>query len=294
MLTAQNAYMLADFLTVNRVVLAGSSHTAKSRSDGTTDRFTRWSAYHTVLFITIVILTLGALGESNEILLSVSIALAPAMGVATLVAAILTVVQTNVRRHDRTTIVWFCFMLTVFVWFLSSAAFSIYPLLGAATPPVSLGDGFELAGYAPMLVGLVVQAWPFREGFAGKMVKLALVVVAIVSVLVFYSVFVGLITAGLPPLFLAVKVSYLILDFLALAIAIPSLVMFMRGTFWKPFLFLVMGLVISLGADVIATWTILIGTYYNLHPVDILYSLAYLSAVLGFHLRRKQSLSKLL
>jgi hypothetical protein len=50
---------------------------------------------------------------------------------------------------------------------------------------------------------------------------------------------------------LLVNLMYPILDLVTLAIAIPALALFMKGTFWRPFLILVIGLSLALGPQVI-------------------------------------------
>jgi hypothetical protein len=88
------------------------------------------------------------------------------------------------------------------------------------------------------------------------------------------------------------NLAYSTLDVIALAIAIPAFVIFMKGTFWRPFLVLVFGVILALVAQVLFAIAAMNGTYYPGHVSDLIYDWGFLSAALGFYLRRKQFLAK--
>ncbi len=252
-----------------------------------------WSAYHTALLTAIVMSIVYVFNQSNKVLLDLSVALSPIVVFGALLMALVTVIQLGVRREDRITVVWFNFMLALFLWFLSEVVFGWYLLaIGTAPPYPSLSEVLALVGYLPLLIGLLMLMWPFRETFARWKMRTVIAIVTIVSILALYIL--------LPPIFrqgqnfagLLVSLAYPILDFIALSIAVPSLVMFMRGTFWRPCLLLLIGLVLASAADVVFGWAILSGTYYLGHPLELIYDLAFLSAALGFYLRRKQFMTK--
>jgi hypothetical protein len=62
----------------------------------------------------------------------------------------------------------------------------------------------------------------------------------------------------------------------------------LSGTFWRPFLFLVLGLVLALSAHMLSAWATSNGSYYPGHPLELLFDWGYLSAALGFYLMRKK------
>jgi len=260
------------------------------------DRLSLWSAYNTTLLIAIVISIVYFFNQSNRILLNFSIALSPTVVFGALVMAILTVIQVGLRRDDRLTVVWFSFMLALFLWFLSEVIFYWYPLAVGITPPYpSLADAFDLAAYLPLMVGLLMQIWPFRaEAVAEWKTRAVIVVVVIVSVVGLWLL--------LPPIFREghdlsgafVSLAYPILDVIALSIALSSLMIFARGTFWRPYIFLIIGLVLACAADIYSGFVNLSGTYYSGHPLELIFDFAFLSVALGFYLRRKQYLTKLL
>lgn len=256
-------------------------------------RFIRWSAYRSVLLIAIAISILYLFNQSNEILLVLSIAVSPIIVLGALTMAVLTVIQIGIARDDRITIVWFNFMLALLLWFLSAVVFAWDPLVaGVAAPYPSIADAFDLAAYLPLMYGLLMLIWPFRDIFAGWKGRTLIVIVVFASLLGLYLL--------LPPMLrqeqdiagVLVSLAYPILDVMALSIAIPSLVIFVKGTYWRPCLFLVTGLVLASVADIHSGWSNLSATYYLGHPVELMFDFAFLSAALGFYLRRKQYMTK--
>ena len=129
-----------------------------------------WSSYHSTLSVALVLVALFLFGQLNRNLLAqISNYLTPVLALAALAMAVLNVVKVGVRRNDRLSVVWFSFMLTLVLWFLSEVAQSFYPLvLGIPTPNLSYVDVFGLAGYLPVMFGVLVLVWPFKEALRAR------------------------------------------------------------------------------------------------------------------------------
>lgn len=246
-----------------------------------------WSAYHSTLSVALVVTALSLFGQLNRNSLAhITNYLTPVLALAALALAVLNVANVGLRRNDRLSVVWFSFMLTLVLWFLSEVALSFYPLV-LIIPYVAFADVFGLAGYLPIMFGLLVLVWPFKGIFASKKSGGAILLVGSSAVLI-----------TLLPMFVPqpggtlVNLAYPILDVVALAIAVPALMIFLKGTFWRPFLILVVGLILALGAHVLFAVTDLNGTYSAGYPLDLIYDWGFLLAALGFYLRRKQFLVK--
>jgi hypothetical protein len=251
-----------------------------------------WSPYYSTLSVALVLAALFLFGQLNRNLLAqISNYLTPVLALTALAIAVLNVVKVGVRRNDRLSVVWFSFTLTLVLWFLSEVAQSFYPLVvGIPTPNLSYVDVFGLAGYLPVMFGVLVLVWPFKEAFASKKFGGVLLLVLVSSAGLVALLPMVIRQTELPVLL--VNLAYPILDVVALAIAVPALVIFMRGTFWRPFLILVVGLILALGAHVLFAMTNLNEIYFSGGPWDLIYDWGFLSAALGFYLRRKQFLVK--
>jgi hypothetical protein len=247
------------------------------------------SPYYVVLLATCLLACVFIFGQWQRNLLSfISELLSPIIAILAVVSAVMAVAVIGVRGN-RLALVWFSLMLGVVIWFLSEVVWAVYPLvLGVPTPFPSIADVFGLVGYAPILVGLVLQTWPLRESFRTKrMLSVVLVTLG--------SAFLGLITLmqAIPSsqqgsLTLVVDYAYPILDFATLAVAVPVLLILLKGTFWRPFEFLVLGLALALTAHMLSAWTTSNGSYYPGHPLELLFDWGYLSAALGFFLMRQK------
>ena len=191
------------------------------------------------------------------------------------------------EKRNRLAVVWFSLMLGVVLWFVSEVVWAIYPvILGDHLFPL-VADVFGLIGYAPILIGLGLQAWPFGENFRTKRM-LSAILVTIGGGLLALIVLTQAISSQEGLLALIVDYAYPILDCVTLTVAVPVLLVLRRGTFWRPFLFLVLGLVLAVSAHMLSAWATSNGSYYSGHPLELLFDWGYLSAALGFYLMRKK------
>lgn len=251
--------------------------------------FSARGAYRVALLTALFLAGVFIFGQWQPGLLSlISELLSPIIAVVAVVSAVSAVTRIGVRRNPLS-VVWFCLMLGVVLWFFSEVGWAIYPLiLGVSTPFPSIADVFGLTGYAPILMGLGLQAWPFGEDFRTKRM-LSAILVTLAGGLLALTVLMQIIASreeGL--LALMVDYAYPILDFATLTVAVPILLAFRRGTFWRPFLFLVLGLVLALSAHMLSAWATSNGSYYPGYPLELLFDWGYLSAALGFYLMRKK------
>lgn len=194
----------------------------------------------------------------------------------------------GVRTKDRFSTAWLGYTLGVLFWFLGESTWAVYALVYSNPDPFpSIADGFWLAGYAPLICAVVIQGWPFR-GFIFSRRILTIVSMTLISAGV-------LLVALIPPTFAAnngqdlvsaaVGFAYPLLDVTLLAIALPILFLYGKGTFWRPFLFVTVGLILTFLGDVLFTWTSLNGTYYDGNYLELLFHWSYLTLTYGFYLR---------
>jgi hypothetical protein len=85
-----------------------------------------------------------------------------------------------------------------------------------------------------------------------------------------------------------VTLAHPVLDAATLAIAIVTLTVFLIGAFWRPLIFLILGMILTLVAHVMSGWTNLTHTYYYGHPLELILDWSFVSVALGFYLRRQQ------
>lgn len=212
--------------------------------------------------------------------------LSSVLALAALAFAIGSVIRGKISKDDRMSIVWACLALGMLSWFSSEVAWILYPVYwGIPTPQVSIADVFGVGGYLPAIIGLLFLISPYREVFHSKSILVASLSTLVTSL-----------ALSAPPIFatrpsievMAVGLIYVILDVSLLSIAVPILLILRKGSFWKPFLLLVSGVILALFSHIISNWIVAFALYYPWNPSDLLLDAAYLLGAAGFSLRIMQ------
>jgi len=197
-------------------------------------------------------------------------------------------IRNGVSMKNRFSVVWLGYSLGMFLWFLGESTWAVYALgYSIPNPFPSIADGFWLAGYVPLIGAVLMQSWPFREFLRSRRM------LAVISVVICMA---GLLLAALiPPTFasnigqsllsLAVGLAYPLLDVALLVVALPILFLYGRGTFWRPFLFVTIGLILTFIGDILFTWTSVNGIYYDGSYLELFFHWSYLMLAYGFFLR---------
>jgi hypothetical protein len=249
------------------------------------------TSHHTVFVIGTLLAAIFVLGQWDKAFLAiVSDTLTPVLAFIAFLSGVWAVVRVGVKRTEPFSFVWLSFVVAMALWLGSELAWLVYPLaLGVVTPYPSIADVFGLAAYLPVMLGLVLQARPFRAAFRPRKIAIVVVPVLVLLVVVMFGVTSEILVQKPGALVLMVGLAYPILDLIALLVLGVCLLVFMRGTFWRPFVLLGIGLVFALSAHMLSVWANANGTYYSGHPLDLLFDYGYLCASFGFYLRAKQA-----
>jgi hypothetical protein len=174
-------------------------------------------------------------------------------------------------------------------WFFGESTWAIYALWFSNPDPFpSIADVFWLAGYVPLIFAILIMAWPFREFLASRKM-LTVILTSLVSAGLLLAILIPPTYASLGNDFVSVVVglSYPLLDVGLLVIALPILFLYGRGTFWRPFLFITVGLILTFVGDILFSWASLNGTYYDGSFLELFFHWSYLALAYGFYLRFK-------
>lgn len=217
--------------------------------------------------------------------------LPPLLAFVTLVPAVAGLVKFGVSRN-RFSIIWLGYSIGVLFWLLGESTWALYALWYSIPVPFpSIADEFWLVGYVPLISAMLILAWPFREFFSSRrMVILVLAVFALAGLLLLTLI---------PPTYkseigqnlvaVVVGLAYPLLDVSLLLVALPLLLLFRGGTFWRPFLIITIGLILTLIGDVLFTWTTLSSVYYDGSYLELFFHWSYLTLAYGFYLRLRNS-----
>ena len=247
-------------------------------------------AYVLTLIVTVLIGALYYFGQWDPVFLYVAgNALPPILALTAVMMALLALKKSKLNWKDRYWVVWTSYAAGMSLWFLGELVWAIYALLlNVPVPYPSIADIFWLAGYPFFFWALFVQVWPFKEAFSRRskiLGPLSMLVIAagILSVLL-PSILAT--EESLPSIIIAV--AYPVFDVFLLAVAVPVLLLFKQGKFWKPIVFVILGIIMTLVGDLWFAFVTLTGSYFNGHPLEVLFLWSYLAFALGFYMKLRQ------
>lgn len=244
-----------------------------------------WKAEYSLATVCVLLAIIYAYGQSNLTFIGAfSNVITPFEAFAAFAMAALAWKMNSGKRGGGMSRVYASFSIGIGLWVVAEGIWSFYVLvLGIVIPFPSLADLFWLVGYVPLLCGLLLQAWPFRDAFS-RLKRAALVTAMLVMTG-------AILIVAIPPLFsqeldslsFLVSVLYPFLDSLLLSVAVPLLLLFRKGAYWRPMLFVLVGLILQFVGDLAFAQGVLIGSYYSGSPTDLIFDFSYLTLTLGFY-----------
>lgn len=190
---------------------------------------------------------------------------------------------------DHQSLVWLCIALGFSLFFLAYLSGSIYTLVGVEVSLGSVLDVFFVSGDVLLISGLLMQLWPFKE----EVSRNAILYVGPFGFLLLSALLLLFTQSHVASVDLVVLISFLypVLDIALLVVTIPLVLVFRTGTFWKPWLFLALGVILAFSGDLSLAYLSLIQAQTVLAAGDLFelfFGLASISAGLAFYLRLKQ------
>jgi hypothetical protein len=251
-----------------------------------------WKAEYSVLTLAILLAVVYAYGQSNlPFIADFSNAITPIEAFAAFATATILYNAHRSGKGGGLSRVYAAYSLGMLFWLVAECTWTVYALVFRIEIPFpSMADVFWLLGYLPLLAALLLQAWPFRDVFEPwKRVAIAVGMLLMT---------ITILAATIPTLLvenaseaLVVSVAYPILDALLLSVAIPVFLLFRKGSYWRPTLFILLGIMLQLFGDLAFAQSILSGFYYVGSPIDLIFDYSYLILALGFYSGLKPNLS---
>lgn len=226
--------------------------------------------------------------DNESVLYLLSNGLPPLLAFAVVVTAMAGLIRNGVSIKNRVSIVWLGYSLGMLLWLLGESTWAVYALWYSIPIPFpSPADGFWLAGYVPLMCAMVIQAWPFGEFFASRkmlaLISSVLVMAGLLLLVLVPATYASAIGNSLTGV--VVSLAYPLFDVALLVVALPILFLFGRGTFWRPFLFVTVGLILAFLGDILFSWATLNGIYYDGSYLELFFHWSYLAIGYGFYLR---------
>jgi len=196
---------------------------------------------------------------------------------------------------SRLSKIWLCFTLGMTFWFLGELGWAVYTMiLQIETPYPSIADVFWLSGYAPLFIALLLYVQIFQPAISVKLFSVAGAIVASVSVIAFSPLMISVFATASEQDFVALGISlaYPSLDLALFLEAVLGLLVFtvtrLKGRIGLAWLLMNAAILLNVLADIAFSYTTLNGTYYNGHPMELLYHWAYISFALAFYTHTRE------
>lgn len=249
-------------------------------------------AEYSILAMSVLLAVVYAYGQSNlEFIGFFSNVITPFEALAAFAMAILMLKTYSGDKGGGMSRVYASYSLGIGLWFLAECTWTTYTLLVRIEIPYpSIADLFWLVGYIPLLVAFLLQAWPFREVFGSKKQISLTLTMFVMSALILIVTIPPLFEPNQDPVTLAVSLAYPFLDTLLLAVAIPVFFVFRKGSYWRPTLFVILGIMLQLVADLLFNQAFYSGTYFAGSLTDLIFDYSYLMLALGFYKGLKPNL----
>lgn len=246
--------------------------------------------YKAGLLVTIVLVLVYALqGYYPDFIYLFSNAFPPVIAGAAVVIALFSLVKYWHKPKEQFSLVWFCFASGLFLWFLGETLWAIYTLfLGVELPYPSVADIFWISGYIPFLVALLLYVKIFSSAISKKIFSASVLITLSLAFLVFTTLLAPVLSEVENLAVMFMDFAYPILDLTLFYLAFLGLLIFWKGKLGKSWLFITLGILCDVCADMLFGYATAQGTYYAGHLADLLFDLAYLFLLLAFYIHLKE------
>ena len=182
-----------------------------------------------------------------------------------------------VRRYasnlkDRFARIWVYLTAGLFVWLLGEITWTVYALaLSVTVPYPSIADLFWIAGYFPLAFALYRYLVPFKEALPLKKILTATGIGLLADLGVFAILIGPILTIETEPVAQVFDLAYPFLDMMLLGMSIAGMLMFFPGRISRFWVWLNLGFILIVIADLLFSYSTALGFYYEGHPIDLLY-----------------------
>jgi len=191
--------------------------------------------------------------------------------------------------------IWLCFTLGMCLWFLGELGWAIYTMvLNIEVPYPSIADIFWLIGYVPMFIALLLYIRIIQPAISARMFLASGTIVACVSVAAFPPLMLPVLadTSQQDIVTLGISLAYPGLDLALFLEAILGLLVFtvtrLKGRVGMAWHFMNAAILSNVVADMAFSYTTMEGTYYNGHPLELLFHVGYLLFALAFYVHSRE------
>jgi hypothetical protein len=185
--------------------------------------------------------------------------------------------------------IWLFFTLGTGLWVLAESTWAFYYfILQVAVPYPSLADIFYTGGYFPIFAGLLGYLNAFRVALSRRRLGYALVVIGFGVALALTFVLPVELAKNLSTINFLTDMTYPVLDFVLLSLAVLSLAIFAGGKIARWWMLFGAGASLYVIGDEFFLYQVAHGTYYNGSVDDLIFLLGYLTFAMSFYVHKEE------
>jgi len=215
----------------------------------------------------------------------------PVIAAVTVVSSIYGLMKYWGKLEDKFSKIWLGFTLGMIFWFLGELFWAIYTLLlNVEIPFPSIADVAWLIGYAPMMIAFHWYVRTFQFTISKKVYRAGAITIGLVS----FGLFAYFLThvlaemAGKEVVAVGIDIAYPALDLALFGYALLALLIFTGGKIAVAWALISIATFMDVVGDMLFSLTTLQGTYYNGHPLELLFHFSYILYALAFYAHRKE------
>lgn len=188
---------------------------------------------------------------------------------------------------SRFSMIWMGISIGLGFWFLGEVTWGILSLFSSNEVPYpSIADVFWIIGYVPILFGLLLYAETFIK-IVPKIRIIETTIIAMVCMISIIAIFMPIIIKE-NFVKLILDLAYPVLDVLLIYSALLGIAIFLKGKIWKSWIMLCLAFICYAIADVLFSYTTIIGAYYYGNPLELLFHMGYMLLALAFYEHRRE------
>jgi len=193
------------------------------------------------------------------------------------------------KAREHFSLVWICFTIGLFLWFVGEAIWMGYTLIwNIETPYPSIADIFWLMGYIPFFIALYLYVKIFSAALTKKVLLVSATTTIILSFIVSATLIAPVLGSEEDLITMVVDFIYPFFDLALFSVAILGLLIFLKGKLGKSWMLINAGILMDICGDLLFGYTTAQETYYAGHLLELLYHYGYIFFLLAFYAHTKE------
>lgn len=191
------------------------------------------------------------------------------------------------RFCSRFSIIWMGIFMGLLFWFSGEVAWGIKALFSSEVPYPSIADFFWIIGHIPIILGLILYGETFIKIVPNVRI-VGITVMAMVYVISIIAIFMPIIAFEKDVLKSLLSLAYPILDVFLIYGAMLGVAIFFKGKIWRAWIMLCLAFTCYAIADILFSYTTIIGAYNYGNPLEILFHVGYMLLAMAFYEHRRE------